>query len=313
MVQLPSRPTVQTLDTEQTTATPLPIAVSSASDAVSDTTPQISPPSAPEASVSTDPTISSVSGSSTGGPAAVQSRKRSPTKPIVPAIPIKPVVPTLGSTSPKQLKSPPVSDAKPEASAPVQSPAAEPVTLDDQESAAAAPQVPVRVAPKSWAELLKSKAAAANAAAAAAIVVGSPATDGIVASKPSTLADALSVYSVDNDARVSFLEPRGLVNTGNMCYMNSVSCIPHVHDFELLTKLYRSSKHSSSACRSTTFWTRSRSGSSTASKATCLWWKPCKHNHLCTSDRELTPTGSCLCESSTSSIPLRLSINCACA
>jgi ubiquitin carboxyl-terminal hydrolase 10 len=41
------------------------------------------------------------------------------------------------------------------------------------------------------------------------------------------LAEALiALDNAEEDSKVAFLEPRGLKNTGNMCYMNSVSHIP---------------------------------------------------------------------------------------
>lgn len=42
-------------------------------------------------------------------------------------------------------------------------------------------------------------------------------------SNASSLAEALRAYQVSNVHKIAFLEPRGLINTGNMCYMNSVS------------------------------------------------------------------------------------------
>lgn len=80
---------------------------------------------------------------------------------------------------------------------------------------------PVRAPPKSWAELARRNAppasATGTAANGAAPVV---AADG--RSKASSLAEAVRAFKVADATRVSFLEPRGLVNTGNMCYMNSV-------------------------------------------------------------------------------------------
>lgn len=40
-----------------------------------------------------------------------------------------------------------------------------------------------------------------------------------------SLADILSVFQIASERVISapFLEPRGLVNTGNMCFMNAVS------------------------------------------------------------------------------------------
>ena len=40
-----------------------------------------------------------------------------------------------------------------------------------------------------------------------------------------TLAGVVRDYRVGSEDSISFLEPRGLINTGNMCYMNSVSLI----------------------------------------------------------------------------------------
>jgi ubiquitin carboxyl-terminal hydrolase 10 len=42
-------------------------------------------------------------------------------------------------------------------------------------------------------------------------------------SNSESLAETLKSFNaVSNDSKIAFLEPRGLVNTGNMCYMNSV-------------------------------------------------------------------------------------------
>ncbi|EMC98527.1 hypothetical protein BAUCODRAFT_66730 [Baudoinia panamericana UAMH 10762] len=68
--------------------------------------------------------------------------------------------------------------------------------------------------------------------------VASQATDavqnGTALPKTATLAEALRQYSVQSAAPIPFLEPRGLVNTGNMCYMSSVLqillfCTPFYH------------------------------------------------------------------------------------
>lgn len=94
----------------------------------------------------------------------------------------------------------------------------------------AAPVLPVETTklasppapPKSWADLVRSNvpAKASNTSTS----VSQPA-DGLGPAKSETLSDVLNtidVTSSQNAARIAFLKPRGLVNTGNMCYMNSV-------------------------------------------------------------------------------------------
>lgn len=92
------------------------------------------------------------------------------------------------------------------------------------------PTTPPKPAPpKSWADLVRSKQAA-NASSAK---VNGTATNGVP--KSASLTDALRQYDVQNDVDHSFLEPRGLVNTGNMCYMNSVRTTNMVSGFETPT------------------------------------------------------------------------------
>ena len=78
--------------------------------------------------------------------------------------------------------------------------------------------------PKSWADLVRTKPAASNASSTYAL----QGTHGnsLASSKNGTLHEALASYRVTKpgeQSKTSFLEPRGLVNTGNMCYMNSVN------------------------------------------------------------------------------------------
>lgn len=98
-----------------------------------------------------------------------------------------------------------------------------PTETDTTEAVPAAetPQSPPKpAAPKSWADLVRSKEAKAPAATK---VNGNGAVNGVQSvPRSATLADALKQHAVTNE-HLSFLEPRGLVNTGNMCYMNSVS------------------------------------------------------------------------------------------
>lgn len=78
---------------------------------------------------------------------------------------------------------------------------------------------------KSWADLVRTKAQPKSSDGNKIQENGIGQSNGFTTSKITSLAEALSSYNVDDvkhDAKISFLEPRGLVNTGNMCYMNSV-------------------------------------------------------------------------------------------
>ena len=78
---------------------------------------------------------------------------------------------------------------------------------------------PPKPAPKSWADLVRRNAPPSAVSGSAN---GTTIPNGAQIPKSASLADALKQYTVQNDLKLSFLEPRGLVNTGNMCYMNSV-------------------------------------------------------------------------------------------
>lgn len=81
--------------------------------------------------------------------------------------------------------------------------------------------------PKSWTGLFNAGAASSPANAQGQVATA----PGIVKPNAESFAEALRSFSaVSTDTKVAFLEPRGLVNTGNMCYMNSVSIIPCYKD-----------------------------------------------------------------------------------
>jgi ubiquitin carboxyl-terminal hydrolase 10 len=152
------------------------------------------------------------------------------TKSVVPAVPILPQSPSAAkrphrdsvvSTHSKASNSPaPMVDSE----APV--PAAS-STGEDASSVSDATPTPVAAVvsapgpPKSWADLVRTKAAA-SAPVQAAVHMPNGASGG----KTETLSDVLNDISVTENepaSKINLLEPRGLVNTGNMCYMNSVS------------------------------------------------------------------------------------------
>lgn len=88
---------------------------------------------------------------------------------------------------------------------------------------------PQKPAPKSWAELVRTSTQKTLQKGIKAEVNGKTNSNGFNTSRVTSLAEVLSSYKVDeirNDSRVTFLKPRGLVNTGNMCYMNSVCGYP---------------------------------------------------------------------------------------
>lgn len=93
----------------------------------------------------------------------------------------------------------------------------------EQNTATTSP--PKKEAPKSWADLVRTMAPPKSSTTAAEANVITQ-MNGVAHTKTGSLSEALSSYSVAEareNSKVAFLEPRGLVNTGNMCYMNSVS------------------------------------------------------------------------------------------
>ena len=131
---------------------------------------------------------------------------------------------------PKRASPPavPKQDAAPDASTEQTTPTPEtqPAAQTEEHQAPAQEQEgpktpPPKAAPKSWADLVRTKGANGAASQANGAII----TNGATIPKSATLSDALRQYSVDHGATLSFLEPRGLVNTGNMCYMNSVNTV----------------------------------------------------------------------------------------
>lgn len=106
--------------------------------------------------------------------------------------------------------------------------ASTPNTIEPPASPISPPQKP---APKSWAELVRTSAQKAPQKGGKVEANGTTRSNGFTSSKVTSLAEVLNSYKVDeirNDTRVTFLKPRGLVNTGNMCYMNSVCYHPSI-------------------------------------------------------------------------------------
>ncbi len=84
---------------------------------------------------------------------------------------------------------------------------------------------PTKAPPKSWADLVRTVGQPSTIKATQVNSGPAVQADGFPPTKTASLADTLNSYSVKKSRegiKLSFLEPRGLVNTGNMCYMNSV-------------------------------------------------------------------------------------------
>lgn len=124
---------------------------------------------------------------------------------------------------------------------------------EEVKEAIAAPAPTAWTKPKLWAGLFNPNAVTNGTS----IESGqAPLASNGVKPASETLADALlSFNAVSTDGKISFLQPRGLVNTGNMCYMNSVS-IKSLFLLEIFTNKYRFYKFLSSVVLFTTSWTR---------------------------------------------------------
>ncbi|KAL1637416.1 hypothetical protein SLS56_000554 [Neofusicoccum ribis] len=187
---------------------------------------------------STHPTTpSSALPPSTPQAQAAPGHTRKATIPAVPLVPIKPAVPASqrkGSTATSTAERPSTAGEAPRESG--ESPEQQAVASPESERTATAASPPPKTAPKSWADLVRTKNAAAAAAAAATAAPAASsqsvsAVNGFAAAKSDSMVDVLRTYDANAANKVAFLEPRGLVNTGNMCYMNSilqtlVFCIP---------------------------------------------------------------------------------------
>ncbi|KAK1756865.1 hypothetical protein QBC47DRAFT_443479 [Echria macrotheca] len=196
------------------------------------------------------------------------------TRSAVPAVPAL-IVPALPKTSPKDTKAAgtgtkletqprPATDSdtageKTEHSEQKSTTETSAGTAVEETPAQSSPAPPVSTKPKSWANLFTKTAAPGPSSAAAPSSQAQPSggTTGPAAtqasgtgtfsqSNVSSIAEALQNYRVGGAEKLAFLEPRGLVNTGNMCYMNSVLqalvfCIPF---FDFLDQVGRKAAYS---------------------------------------------------------------------
>ncbi|KAF2146350.1 uncharacterized protein K452DRAFT_294918 [Aplosporella prunicola CBS 121167] len=192
---------------------------------------------APSEADSTHPTTpsSTLPASTPRAQQTTAGHSRKTTIPAVPLVPLKPkdaTVPasqrkdsTATSTAERPSTAGGAAQETPEAATP-----AAPTSPESERTATAASPPPKPAAPKSWADLVRAKNAN-NAAASSGTTNGAVTTNGFAPPKADSTAEVLRTYNAASDHKIPFLEPRGLVNTGNMCYMNSVLqtlvfCIP---------------------------------------------------------------------------------------
>lgn len=191
-------------------------------------TPSTSHP--PSEILSTEPTTpsSTVAPQQTTPKANASSRTNAHTVTIVPAIPNLPIP----SRAPKAASPSGASDAvktisQPNAHHPTN--AVSEVNGRSVSTDLSAPEnielPPTKAPPKSWADLVRTVGQPSTIKATQVNSGPAVQADGFLTTKTASLADTLNSYSVKQSRegiKLSFLEPRGLVNTGNMCYMNSV-------------------------------------------------------------------------------------------
>ncbi|KIX09053.1 uncharacterized protein Z518_00131 [Rhinocladiella mackenziei CBS 650.93] len=169
--------------------------------------------------------------------------KARPVAPVVPAVPILPPSPSTrrphrDSAVSTQSK---LSEQAPEGSEPA---ATTTETAETKPTADESAPVVSPPAPKSWANLFKSNSShIGSTTTASSDVTGNAPGAGKNGTRSDVLHDMNSV--VEGPSKISFLKPRGLVNTGNMCYMNSVLqvlvfCLPF---YDLLAKIAQRSPH----------------------------------------------------------------------
>ncbi|KAK5382231.1 hypothetical protein LTS13_002895 [Exophiala xenobiotica] len=208
------------------------------------------PSDAPSDAASTQPTTpsSAVLAPSTKAQQTPTQPKARLAGPVLPAVPVLPPSPSAtrrphrDSTVSNQTKLSDSAEAGAEKVQPEATSVEDPETKQPTDNAT--PVVSPPAPPKSWANLFRSSNTQISSATSAASDHASVASG---TGKSETLSEVLNEMSSVPEAptKISFLKPRGLVNTGNMCYMNSVLqvlvfCLPF---YDFLAKVAQRARH----------------------------------------------------------------------
>ena len=202
-------------------------------------------PSDDKSSTSRTTPVSTSTAQTDSTPTATPSKAIKPTsRTAVPAVPVVPAVPKTGAKDTKSLATSQETSPEQKQTAPTATSEKVPGTAVgsvDKSESEVKPEptpAPVKVAPKLWTGLFAKTTPTSTqtvSTGTAGSTVGSTngasteGASGVLAGagfakvNASSLAEALRVYRVGGGYKTAFLEPRGLINTGNMCYMNSVS------------------------------------------------------------------------------------------
>ncbi|KAI9670124.1 MAG: hypothetical protein M1817_004461 [Caeruleum heppii] len=263
-LELPASRQNRPTESEDTATTPKTSVAATTSESETPLTSQ--PPSEVDSTQPTTPSSAFVAPAKGHVPAPSKSAAR----PVLPAIPLAPVLPhhpqpngqnppSVAQSQSQSQSQAQTSKAKENGALLTHSTSTEATAVaSDSKGASAAPDPttepsspPVRAAPKSWADLVRSKATKTVPSQHAAAVSGTKQSNGVevIGSRAGSMAEVLGSFGMDHEdeeRKISFLEPRGLVNTGNMCYMNSVLqvlvfCVPF---YDFLDKIGKQAAHS---------------------------------------------------------------------
>lgn len=185
-------------------------------------TPQ--PSDTPSDTISTQPTTPSSnapipSSKSQETPTQMKSR---PVLPVVPAVPVLPPSPSAARKTHRDSVVSSHSKTSEEGTAASEARRPSSSVANEESSEVKLVEAPPPVKPTSWANLFRSSQPQNTPTVRSSSAVSS---NGALAPKGESLSEVLLDVNtpVEPPTKVSFLQPRGLVNTGNMCYMNSVS------------------------------------------------------------------------------------------